>query len=170
MSELRIDVADLLTHPGARRPLHLEAAIPGLGGVAARVEEPVRLDLLLEWVHDGIVARGTVHAHWDAECSTCLRALSADLTVEVGELFEPSPIDGETYPIDGHEIDLEQLVRDAVLLELPLAPTCETTPPYASHAVADFTETQPAPPALDREPVDPEPIDPRWAALSELEL
>jgi uncharacterized protein len=143
VSELRIDVADLLTHPGSRRPLHL----------------------LLEWVHDGIVARGAVHARWDAECSTCLRELSADVTVEVGELFEPSPVDGETYPIEGHEIDLEQLVRDAVLLELPLAPTCrslglpEPSPGLAGHAAP-----------VDSEPVDSEPVDPRWAVLSELEL
>ena len=170
MSELRIDVADLLTHPGARRPLHLEAAIPGLGGVAARVDEPVRLDLLLEWVHDGIVARGTVHARWDAECSTCLRELSADLTVEVGELFEPSPVDGETYPIDGHEIDLEQLVRDAVLLELPAGAR-------AAHGSTALPESspwahRPPPPTSGRRPRldDSGPVDPRWAALSELEL
>jgi uncharacterized protein len=167
VSELRIDVADLLTHPGARRPLHLEAAIPGLGGVAARVDEPVRLDLLLEWVHDGIVARGTVHARWDAECSTCLRELAAELTVEVGELFEPSPVDGETYPLDGHEIDLEQLVRDAVLLELPLAPTCESLGLPEPTAPADSTVGRQR---VDSEPIDSEPVDPRWAALSELEL
>ena len=64
MSDLRIDVADLLTHPGSRRPLHLEASVEGLGGRAARVEEPVQLDLVLERVPDGIVARGMVRAHW----------------------------------------------------------------------------------------------------------
>ena len=31
---------------------------------------------------------------------------------------------GETYPLDGDEVDLEPLVRDAVLLSLPLAPLC----------------------------------------------
>ena len=59
-----------------------------------------------------------------AECSTCLRELAADLAVGVDELFETHPLEGETYPIDGHEIDLEQLVRDALVLELPLAPAC----------------------------------------------
>ena len=43
MSALRIDVADLLTHPGARRPVHLEAPVDGLGTSAARASiEPVR--------------------------------------------------------------------------------------------------------------------------------
>jgi len=56
MSALRIDVADLLTHPGARRPLHVEAAVADLGGTAARVDEPVVVDLVLERVPDGLVA------------------------------------------------------------------------------------------------------------------
>ena len=34
MSDLRIDVADLLNHPGSRRPLHREAGVEGLGGRA----------------------------------------------------------------------------------------------------------------------------------------
>ena len=164
MSALRIDVADLLTHPGARRPLHLEAAVDDLGTPVARIVEPVRLDLVLERVPDGIVARGELHARWEGECSTCLRELAADLDVGVGELFEPHPLDGETYPIEGHEIDLEQLVRDAVLLELPLAPAC------------DDAHCAPAPVpgvlvgAADADPAGPEPADPRWAALSELDL
>jgi uncharacterized protein len=167
MSALRIDVADLLTHPGARRPLHVEAAVADLGGGAARVEDPVVLDLLLERVPDGIVVRGTVAAHWDAPCSTCLQDLGGDLDLAVAELYEQRPVEGETYPVEGHLIDLELLVRDAVLLELPLAPSCRSVlgsecapviPPGVS-----FDEPN------DSEPDEP-PADPRWAALSELEL
>ena len=32
--------------------------------------------------------------------------------------------DEEAYPLAGDELDLEPLARDAVLLELPLAPLC----------------------------------------------
>jgi uncharacterized protein len=163
MSALRIDVADLLTHPGARRPLHLEAAVADLGTPVARIVEPVRLDLVLERVPDGIVARGELHARWEGECSTCLRELAADLDVGVGELFESHPLDEDTYPIDGHEIDLEQLVRDALVLELPLAPACDdaTCAPATAPGVLVGADTEPSGPA---------PTDPRWAALSELDL
>ena len=78
----------------------------------------------LERIPDGIVVRGTVQAHWRAECSVCLRDLDRVVELHADELFEREPIEGETYPLDGHEIDLEQLVRDTVLLELPLAPHC----------------------------------------------
>jgi uncharacterized protein len=168
MSALRIDVADLLTHPGARRPLHVEAAVADLGGTAARVDEPVAVDLVLERVPDGLVARGNVHAHWDAQCSTCLQDLSGELELAVAELFETSPAEGETYPIEnGHMIDLELLVRDAVLLELPLAPSCRSV------EGRECTPVVPLGVSFD-EPYDDEPgeapADPRWAALSELEL
>jgi uncharacterized protein len=156
---LRIDVADLLTHPAARRALHLEAPVAQLAGSAAGVpdDEPVVLDLVLERVPDGVVARGTVRAVWRGACSVCLTELESTLTPQVSELFEPEPVDGDTYPLEGHELDLEQLVRDVVVLDLPLAPTCETT------------GRGPCSPELVPER-EPSPPDPRWSALSELDL
>jgi uncharacterized protein len=163
MSALRIDVADLLTHPGARRPVHLEAALADLGTPVARIVEPVRLDLVLERVPDGIVTRGELHARWEGECSTCLREVAADLTVGVAELYEPHPLDaGDTYPLEGHELDLEQLVRDALVLELPLAPACERDD--CEPAPSPFVDSGVLVGAEER------PIDPRWAALAELDI
>jgi uncharacterized protein len=162
MSDLRIDVADLLTHPGSRRPVSRVACVEGLAGRAARVEEPVALDLLLERVSDGIVARGTVRAHWSGECGVCLRPLTCDLEIEVGELYEPHPVEGDTYPLLGYQIDLEQLVLDSVLLELPIAPTCASTGAEPCLPVTVITP--------DDAPLDDAPADARWAVLSELEL
>jgi uncharacterized protein len=160
MSDLRIDVADLLAHSGSRRPLAREAVVDALGTTAVRVDRPVTLDLVLERVPEGVVARGRIGAQWSGECGVCLREVAGDLVVEVSELYEDHPVDGETYPLDGHVIDLEQLVRDAVLLELPLAPSCAST---------GAAPCRPAIVPVDDE-ADVEPVDPRWAALSELEL
>src|SRR5262245_1188574 len=124
MSSLRIDVADLLAHPGSRRTVACEAEVEALGTSAAAVSGPVRVDLSLERVSDGIVVRGTVRCMWTGPCSTCLRELRHGASIPVDELFEFAPLEGETYPIDGHVIDVEQMVRDSVLLELPLAPHC----------------------------------------------
>src|SRR6266516_1941680 len=125
---LRIDVADLLTHPAARRAVHLEAPVESLAGSAARVpdDEPIVLDLVLERVSDGVVVRGTVRAVWQSTCGVCLTDLE------------------HTLPPEGHEIDLEQLVRDVVLLELPLAPTCETT--GRAPCTPDVVAEEPPPP------------------------
>jgi uncharacterized protein len=158
MTALRIDVSDLLAHGSGRRDLQVTTRLPGLAGSAARVadEQPVTLDLTLERISDGLVVRGRLTTSWRADCSTCLAPLEQPMSVSVDELFETDPVEGETYPIVGYEVDLEQLVRDGVLLELPLAPVC-----------AD-TGTPPCAPDAERAD-EPEP-DPRWAALSQLDL
>ena len=155
MSRFRIDVADLLSHPGSRRHLDLTEPVEALGATAARVVDPVTLDLDLDHISEGIVVRGAVRATWRGECSRCLQDLAQPLELHVDELFERDPVVGETYPLEGHEIDLDQLVRDAVLLELPLAPHCD--PPCQPPLIGDDADT------------DDAPVDPRWAVLSELE-
>ncbi len=153
MTRLRIDVADLLAHPGTRREVSVADELEGLVGTSASIVGPVTVDATLERVPEGIVVRGDVRGRWRAECSTCLRDIERDLTVRVGELYEADPVEGETYPLDGHEIDLEQLARDSLLLELPLAPVCE----------------EPCEPARPLGDGDDE-TDPRWAELKKLEL
>ena len=156
MSRFRIDVADLLSHPGARRHVNLTEPVEGLAATAARVVDPIDVDLDLDHISEGIVVRGAVRATWRGECSRCLRDLAQPLELHVDELFEPNPVVGETYPLEGHEIDLDQLVRDAVLLELPLAPHCDS--PCDPTPIGDAADT------------DEPPVDPRWAVLSELEI
>jgi uncharacterized protein len=158
MSGLRIDVADLLAHPGTRRDVRVSAPLDDLVGSAARVIDAVDVAVTLERIPDGIVVRGTVRTRWQGQCSYCLTDLDEPIELHVDELFETDPVEGETYPIDGHEIDLEQLARDTVLLELPLAPHCATP------CVPDRAGTEAAPSTAS------EPADPRWAALSELEI
>lgn len=167
MSGLLIDVTDLLGHPAARREVAVDLALEGLGGTSARIVSPIHVALALERIPEGIVARGALDATWRAECSICLRDLEQPMRVEVDEMFETHPVEGETYPIDGTEIDVEQLARDALLLELPLAPHCSgpcepaVVPSRASALVAA---------EADPEPEAGESRDPRWAALSELDL
>ncbi len=156
MSSFRIDVADLLSNARARRTVHLAEPVEDLVGSAAAIVAPVEVDLDLDRIPEGIVARGQVSATWKGDCSRCLGPLTHPLSVHVDELFETDPVPGETYPIEGHELDLDQLVRDALLLELPLAPQCD--PPCS-----------PALPGAD-EPEDSSAPDPRWAVLSELEI
>lgn len=156
MSSFRIDVADLLSNARARRTVHLAEPVEDLVGSAAAIVDLVVLDVDLERISEGIVVRGQVSATWRGDCSRCLGPLTHLLDVHVDELFETNPVLGETYPIEGHELDLDQLVRDALLLELPLAPQC--TSPCAPALIGD----------VDTE--DSSALDPRWAVLSELEI
>jgi uncharacterized protein len=157
-----VSVADLIGRPGAQRELEVEAELPDLGVSAAAVPpgEPVRAALLIESTGLVLVASGEVRARFVGECRRCLRAIEGEAVAEVKEVFERDSTEGETYRLDGDHIDLEPLVRDAVLLALPIAPLCEETcggPAPDSYRVAPADQ-----------PADEAPIDPRWAALSEL--
>ncbi len=125
----RIPVADLLKRHGAARPERVSAPLAALCGQGAEVpaDRPIDLDLTLERVSDGIVVRGRVHAPWQAACSRCLAPVEGEVSVHVDELFENHPLDGETYLLDHDIIDLEPLVRDALMLDLPTRPSAGTS-------------------------------------------
>ena len=122
---------------------------------------PLVVDVMLEQVPDGIVVHGTVAGEYESECSRCLVPVRDTFSVPVRELFEKAPIDGETYQLEGDEVDLELPVRDAVLLDLPLAPLCrDDCAGLCPVCGADHNTTGCQ--------CDLNPPDPRWDALSAL--
>jgi uncharacterized protein len=162
---LRIPLAAALRHPGNARPVVADVELDGLAGVAAEIEagRPVAIDLMLERVPEGIVVRGNLTATWSSGCSRCLEHVGGEFSVHVDELFETHPLEGETYKLDEDAIDLEPMVRDALLLELPLAPLC-------SADCEGLCATCGANRNLTRCECVTTEIDPRWAALRSLEL
>jgi uncharacterized protein len=122
-----VDVRDLLRHPGASRRVVVREAIDGLATELVRVPEdrPVQADLLLESLVEGILATGRVSGTEVLSCARCLTPTESPFDTEVHELFAPgaAPQDDE-YPVADGSIDLEPLVRDAVLLMVPFAPLC----------------------------------------------
>ncbi len=165
ISPLRILVADLLDRVGARRSVALELCCPGIGAgdVVVAPDAPLSLDLVAERVPEGVVVRGIVTATWTSACARCLAPATGLVQVHVDELFETTPEPGETYLLEGDHIDLEPLVRDALVLELPSAPHCR---PDCAGLCATC--------GADRNTTEcgcvPDNPDPRWAALGSLEL
>jgi uncharacterized protein len=168
-SPLRLGVTELRRRPGTQRPVALAAALPDLAITTARVPDGAELELegVLEAVEGSgaITLAGHVAVPWVAECRRCLEEVSGVEDVELREVFETRPTPGETYPIEGDEIDLEPVLREAALLHLPLAPLCrEDCRGPAPEAFPAVREGDAAPAEPDGEP----PRDPRWAALDVL--
>jgi uncharacterized protein len=161
----RVLVADLVKRPGASRAVTLSASLGSfdLTGSHLLDDGAVHFDLHLERILEGLVVRGTVEAEWAGVCGRCLRSVSGRLRIGVDELFETEPIEGETYQLDHDSIDLEALTRDAIGVELPLAPRCRPDcAGLCSQCGADLNDTDCACVVDDS--------DPRWAALAALEF
>ncbi len=121
-----VNVAALGLEPGTRRRVERSGIIEDLDvtGSAIAEDAEVRVDVMLEAVPEAVIARGVVESLWEGACRRCLTAVSGALRSDVVEVFEKKPTTDHTYPLQGDQLDLEPLARDAVLLELPQAPLC----------------------------------------------
>ena len=160
---LLLGVGDLLARPGERRDESLDAVLDGLRVLGSKVPEgaPVHLELHLQSVNTGVVVKGTTAAPWVGECRRCLRPVEATLTAAILEIYEPDPTEGETQLLRGDHIDVEPVAREAVLLELPLAPLCR-------HDCAGLCPQCGADLNQGTCGCAVEQSDPRWSALDDL--
>lgn len=104
----------------------MQAPLPGMSltGTIVPDDADIVLNVVLESVQEGILASGELEAPWEGLCRRCLGRVVGKVQPEFRELFVTEPVEGESYPLRHDQVDLEPLARDAVLLELPLAPLC----------------------------------------------
>jgi uncharacterized protein len=173
---VRVPVTDLVGHPGVTRAVTRALPVGEFGDdpwgpAEGAVRGDVAMDLHLDAVVEGILVRGTVGVDLELPCARCLEPQPVHLDVEVAELFvDPAKREDDDedpgYELvdDSTAIVLDTMVRDALLVDLPvrvlcddacqgLCPTCGTdrNRTDCGHGLAD----------------DP---DPRWAKLAELDV
>ena len=176
---LRIDVRE----PG-RRAGHskvLQATVPAPSDIGTPIigvpeGSEIDLDLVLQAVGEGILVTGSAVVQLLGECSRCLETIDYDDTFDLMVLFAFPPTDsrGRDIPrsdedddegediqwVQEDHVDLEGPLRDAIVLELPLAPLCEPDclglcPDCGISLQADPTHTH-------------EVLDERWQGLATL--
>ncbi|MET9482798.1 DUF177 domain-containing protein [Streptomyces sp. NPDC006638] len=144
---LVFDTHELGRRPGALRKLTRTVPAPqdfGIGGVIGTPEGgPVELTLRIESVMEGVLVTGTARATAEGECVRCLEPLGQPVEADFQELFsyhdaddrgrtraEPgddAEDDEDTLFIEDGLFDLEPVLRDAVVLALPMQPVCRET-------------------------------------------
>ncbi|NYI06593.1 uncharacterized protein FHU37_003536 [Allostreptomyces psammosilenae] len=146
----------------------------GIEVIGIREGADVEIDLRLEAVMEGVLVTGTARGPVQGECVRCLEPVEYEFEADFQELYaypESEPVAGRTpvapeeedeeaLRLEGDLFDLEPVLRDAVVLELPLQPVCrEDCPglcPDCGARLADDPDHQ-----------HNEAVDPRWAALQE---
>ena len=178
-----VDTRELIRRPGTMRETSWEFEAPeriGTDVIGIQPGQQVEMELRMESVVEGVLATGTVSALASGVCVRCLDELEEDLEVGFQELFayperaahhqkvaghgargkDDQTDEDEQYELDGDLMDLEEVVRDAVVTALPFQPVCQDDcPGLCPHCGARLAD-------------DPEHhhdvIDPRWSALTEL--
>jgi uncharacterized protein len=156
-----LPVYDLMHKPGEMRERTLEFDAPerlGAGVVYVAAGEHVLIDVRLEGLHDGILVSAEVDTTAVGECVRCLDPISEHVQVEIQELFAYSPDEAFDFAVHDDYVDLEPVVRDAVVLSLPFQPVCRPDCPGLDPETGLKLADEP-----DRTPR--EVLDPRWAAL-----
>lgn len=171
-----LDTRELGRRPGTQRTVSTSAEAPaGLGIDVLGVPEgsTVDLDLRLEAVMEGVLVSGTASADLAGQCVRCLEPIEDSITVDLQELFvyddhgtsrgasHGDDEDDDVSRLEDDLIDLEPLVRDAVVLALPYQPLCrDDCPGLCTECGARLAD--------DPDHRHEDPIDPRWAALGQI--
>lgn len=127
MSGLESEIADLLLSPGATVQIVGRRAIAGLRGALGGVEDTDVVDVTLSACNlvEGVEVTGEVSGTLKLCCSRCLLDFEKEFLSQVKETFwfEAGRADeGEGYKIQGTVIDLEPMLRDVIVLSIPVHP------------------------------------------------
>jgi len=164
---LTIDIADL-----EHGPMVLDTVIP-LEWMTERmsfceydaVPLNAKVHLDIQSTGSGIWVKGNVFANVKTQCGTCLKEVVIGVESVINSFLlplveyekdcdknelTPEDLDREYY--DGESVCLDDLLGDAVMLELPMNPKCESSCPGLAAFSAQHEESRPA-------------VDPRLAPL-----
>ncbi len=168
---LVVDTTKLPRQPGATRALKRVVPAPpdlGLELISVAKDSDLELDLSLTSVSEGVYVSGTVLGTLTGECGRCLDEITESFDVSIAELFayaasttEETTDSDEVGRMQGDLFDLEPVVRDAVVLTLPVTPLCRPDCPGLCPECGVHFDDLPA----DHSHED---VDPRWAALRNL--
>jgi uncharacterized protein len=131
-----------------------------------------------------VVASGDLKVGLSMECARCTEPVALTIANHVSALFVPAvKISGgkpgkggkdaksdedeyeftsdeaDTLPYDGDTVVLDDLVRDEILLEIPMIPLCKEDCPGIAHSPQGSTDSP-----------GERPVDPRFAALKDFVL
>ena len=168
---LVIDTHELGRRPGSMRKVSRSVPAPadlGIDVLGVPEGSQLDLDLRLESVMEGVLVSGTASGQVSGECVRCLEPIVSELAVDLQELYAypgGEPVDDETelHELEGDLLDLEPLLRDAVVLTLPFQPLCrDDCPGLCTECGARLAD--------DPGHQHDGPIDPRWAKLQSIGL
>lgn len=134
-----------------------------VGVIGVPEDSDVELDLTFQSVSEGVLVSGTAFVQLHGQCSRCLTPIEESDSYDLQELFfyPGNEVEEDESLVVDETINLEEALRDAVVLELPFTPLCEDD---CLGLCPDCGENL----NLDPEHGHGEKVDPRWSKLTGL--
>lgn len=168
-----VDLGQLGLKPGGG--IRFEAAVPVGPFIFGEQryelsDDPVPVNVEVTRTSSGNVIRVRLTDSLEGPCMRCYGDYSMPLSIDHSEVHEPTldPELGSDY-VEGQQLDLAQLVRDAISLSLPTSISSPVDEDgvciYCERSAEQLAKLSDADSAAEEEQ-----LDPRWAKLRELEL
>ena len=190
---MEFNVAQLLKEvTGAVRRYQLSESLEGIDPELVPLE-PMTGELRLMRTNSGILAQGAFQTTLQMDCKRCIEPAAYPVTFELEESFRPllevntgrfippehfegteDELEDAALIIDVHHIlNIQEVVRQAIWLALPLYPDCDWTGEGICPRLLQLAETQDVTLHFGDEEESgddetEEEVDPRWAALLKL--
>lgn len=166
---MQFHVAQLIKeHTGSVRRFEINEEARQLGADDMTIEAPISGEVTLLKDTDGILVTGHLETEVGVPCVRCLEPVTVSVEIDLEEQYYPTvdvetgrhmatpdDIDADTRIDQYHVLDISELVRQSLVLAIPMQAkhAFECAPTYA--VIADDEEEITA-------------TDPRWAALAAL--
>ncbi|MEZ4768748.1 MAG: DUF177 domain-containing protein [Caldilineales bacterium] len=169
------NVAQLLKEPIGGRRSYLVEIPPDFQEQELRQSDPLTGTVEMLRTNSGVLLEAVLEGSVTVECSRCLRDVRCPVTVEIVEEFQPTvdvvrgtfvAVEEEDAALlinEHHVLDIGEVVRQALLLEVPLQALCREDCAGLCPTCGEDLNLGPC-------GCPQETIDPRWEALAALRL
>lgn len=124
----KIVLSKLLKGALKEEDVDLEVLLDDVGNGVVEVDdgETIKLNGIIKKFGNSVEFKGQASVSWKSLCSYGNIEIDGETSVEMSEIFEPNFTSGQTYELKGEVIDVEEMIRDNLIPELPRFPVCES--------------------------------------------
>jgi uncharacterized metal-binding protein YceD (DUF177 family) len=128
MDPTKIPVSQLLKGSVEKEDVNIKLHLDDVGnGVVDAVDgDSIELTGRIKKFTNSVQFKGRACVEWQGLCSYGNIEVQKSTCIDFDEIFENDSTWGQTYELSGDFIDVEELIRDNLIPELPQFPVCES--------------------------------------------
>lgn len=127
---MKIDISDIIKTDGASLHIDYSGNLEELRQHEdITIDSPVSINATLTNTGSILKLEGSLKTHFTGKCSKCLTDVGADLELNIREniVNGETSDDMEAYTYEGKFVELDRIIKDNIILNLPMKLLCRQT-------------------------------------------